>query len=73
MTKYIAGIGALPGHPDAPRRNSGAKGSRERASTPISTATTTANARTTATTKSLVRTNRALIVEEPIHTSTFVR
>ena len=29
VTKYIAGIGALPGHPDAPRRNSGAKGSRE--------------------------------------------
>jgi hypothetical protein len=29
VTKYIAGIGVLPGHPDAPRRNSGAKGSRE--------------------------------------------
>ena len=25
VTKFIAGIGALPGHPDAPRRNAGAK------------------------------------------------
>jgi len=29
VTKFIAGIGALPGHPDAPRRNAGAKESRE--------------------------------------------